>query len=40
MIFDAALLKTLLGRDSIVARHLHEREFEFDPMFKLFMNTN
>jgi len=40
MIFDAALLKTLLGRDSIVARHLHEREFEFVPEFKLFMNTN
>lgn len=40
MIFDVALLKTLLGRDSIVARHLHEREFEFTPVFKLFMNTN
>lgn len=40
MIFDAALLKTLLGRDKIVARHLHEREFEFIPVFKLFMNTN
>lgn len=40
MIFDVALLKTLLGRDSIVARHLHEREFEFMPVFKLFMNTN
>lgn len=40
MIFDVALLKTLLGRDSIVARHLHEREFEFVPVFKLFMNTN
>ena len=40
MIFDAALLKTLLGRDRIVARHLHEREFEFIPVFKLFMNTN
>lgn len=40
MIFDVALLKTLLGRDSIVARHLHEREFEFTPIFKLFMNTN
>ena len=40
MIFDAALLKTLLGRDKIVARHLHEREFEFTPVFKLFMNTN
>lgn len=40
MIFDVALLKTLLGRDSIVARHLHEREFEFIPVFKLFINTN
>jgi len=40
MIFDVALLKTLLGRDSITARHLHEREFEFKPYFKLFINTN
>lgn len=40
MIFDVALLKTLLGRDSITARHLHEREFEFTPYFKLFINTN
>jgi putative DNA primase/helicase len=40
MIFDTGLLKTLLGRDIITARHLHEREFEFIPMFKLFINTN
>lgn len=40
MIFDTGLLKTLLGRDSITARHLHEREFEFIPVFKLFINTN
>ena len=40
MIFDSSLLKSLLGRDSIVARHLHEREFEFIPEFKLFLNTN
>lgn len=40
MIFDASLLKTLLGRDSITARHLHESEFEFTPCFKLIMNTN
>ena len=40
MIFDAALLKTLLGRDTITARHLHEREFQFIPVFTLFMNTN
>lgn len=40
MIFDAALLKTMLGRDTITARHLFEREFEFTPQFKLFINTN
>lgn len=40
MVFDAALLKTLLGRDSITARHLHQSEFQFTPIFKLFINTN
>lgn len=40
MIIDAALLKTLLGRDSITARSLYEKSFEFKPTFKLFMNTN
>lgn len=40
MLFDVALLKTLLGRDSITARHLFEREYEFIPHFKLFINTN
>lgn len=40
MIFDIALLKTLLGRDTITARHLYEREFQFVPAFKLFINTN
>lgn len=40
MLFDVALLKTLLGRDSITARHLYEREFEFVPRFKLVINTN
>lgn len=40
MLFDAALLKTLLGRDTITARQLYEREFQFVPKFKLFMNTN
>ena len=40
MLFDAALLKTLLGRDSITARHLYQSEFEFVPHFKLFINTN
>lgn len=40
MVFDAALIKTLTGRDTITARHLHEREFQFVPQFKLFINTN
>ncbi len=40
MTFDVALLKDLTGRDKITARHLHEREREFYPIFKLFLNTN
>lgn len=40
MKIDVALLKTLLGRDVVTARHLYEREFEFTPCFKLFINTN
>lgn len=40
MKFDVALLKNLTGRDPITARHLYEREFEFIPIFKLFINTN
>ena len=40
MLFDTALLKVLTGRDSITARHLHQREFEFKPVFKLVINTN
>ena len=40
MKLDVALLKTLTGRDKITARHLYESEFEFTPVFKLFINTN
>jgi len=40
MKFDVALLKTLIGRDKVTARHMYEREFEFIPVFKLFINTN
>lgn len=40
MKFDVPLLKTLLGRDKITARHIYEREFEFVPIFKLFINSN
>lgn len=40
MMFDVGLLKKLLGRDTITARHMYAREFEFIPIFKLFINTN
>lgn len=40
MVIDTALIKTLTGRDTITARHLREREFQFIPAFKLFINTN
>lgn len=40
MIFDVALLKTLLGRDCITARFLHQNEMQFIPIFKLFFNSN
>ena len=40
MQFDIALLKTFLGRDTLTARHLFEREFEFVPVFTLYINTN
>ena len=40
MVLDVALLKSLTGRDVITARHLYEREFQFVPVFKLFINSN
>ena len=40
MLFDTALLKSMLGRDSITARFLHQSEFTFIPRFKLTVNTN
>ncbi len=40
MIFDVALLKTMLGRDAITTRRLYESEFEFIPEFTLYINTN
>lgn len=37
MLFDTALLKSLLGRDSITARHLYQRETTFIPKFRLLL---
>lgn len=40
MPLDVGLLKTLTGRDTIVARFLHQDEFQFKPKFKMICNTN
>lgn len=40
MVFDVARVKTFIGRDTLTARNLYEKSFEFIPCFKLFMNTN
>ncbi len=37
---NAALVKSLVGNDTINARYLHENSFDFQPMFKLFINCN
>ncbi len=40
MKFDVALLKQMTGNDIMTARRLYESDFEFKPVFKLFINTN
>lgn len=40
MVFNAALLKTLTGGDTISCRYLNENSFEYKPMFKIVVNTN
>ena len=40
MLFDAAHLKAMTGRDTITARGLYENNKEFIPVYKLMMNTN
>jgi putative DNA primase/helicase len=37
---SAALVKSLTGNDTIIARFLHENSFEYRPQFKMFVNTN
>jgi putative DNA primase/helicase len=37
---DAALIKVLTGQDTIRARFLYSKEFQFRPAFKLFLVTN
>lgn len=40
MVFDAALLKTLTGNDTVTCRFLFENEFDFRPSCKFMVNTN
>ena len=40
MVFDAALLKTMTGGDTLTCRFLHENSFEYCPAFKFVVNTN
>ena len=40
MHLDEALVKSLTGGDTITARHLNERFFEFKPQFAIVMNVN
>ena len=40
MELNAALVKSLTGRDTIKARRLYESSFEYVPQFKLFFNSN
>lgn len=40
MIIDSSLLKRFTGRDTITARFLNQKEFQFQPKFKLFINCN
>ncbi len=37
---SAGLIKQMTGRDTLTARNLHESSFQFQPQFKLFINTN
>lgn len=40
MILNSKLLKEFTGNDTITARNLFENDFEFTPVFKLFIHTN
>lgn len=40
MTFNANLLKTLTGRDSITVREIYQTNFDFVPSFKIVLNTN
>lgn len=40
IVMDAAKVKIMTGNDTLNARYLHENSFDFQPQFKLYVNTN
>jgi putative DNA primase/helicase len=40
MVLDAAKVKVMTGNDTLNARYLHENSFDFQPQFKIYVNTN
>lgn len=39
-VLDAAKIKAMTGNDTLNARYLHENSFDFQPQFKIYVNTN
>lgn len=40
MVMNAAQVKNMTGNDTLNARFLHENSFDFEPQFKIYINTN
>lgn len=40
LVMDAARVKAMTGNDTLNARFLHENSFDFQPQFKIYINTN
>ena len=40
LVLDAARIKAMTGNDTLNARYLHENSFDFQPQFKIYVNTN
>ena len=40
MVLDTAKVKAMTGNDTLNARYLHENSFDFQPQFKIYVNTN
>jgi putative DNA primase/helicase len=40
LVLNAAQVKSMTGNDTLNARFLHENSFDFQPQFKIYVNTN